>query len=273
MLFVDHYVLSKGEAYTNHSGSFYPVNSLYNGYHTYAAPFKQFVSDDSIAGARVMKYVYVDPPSNQLEPGRTDNDLHGINHYNGQIYFTTDQGSSLISGNYAVKDFNVYLTNDPEQKLLFETKNQVNPKYPQQLSGLAPDTQTYPAIFLKNMGGANEAFALGGLDNTVTRARLVILADSSFKLDAVCGILKDLRMKVVPIIEDLPFDAMGSYTGISTQTIGNYSYPALATGSGPLLWDVRVSKMTSLWREFESLNANVFSAFVDFDLSTVRSHS
>jgi hypothetical protein len=273
MLLVDHYMLLKGEAYTNHSGVFYPVDNLYNGYYTYAAPFKQFVSDDSITNARVMKYVYVDPPSNQLEPGRSDNDLHGINHYNGQVYFTTNQGSSLVSGNYAVKDFNVYLTNDPEQKLLFETKPQVNPKFPQQLSGLAPDTQTYPAIFLKNMGGVNEPFAFGGLDNTITRARLVVLADSSFKLDATCGILKDLRMKTVSIIEDLPFDAMGSYTGISTLDIGNYNYTALATGNGPLVTDVRVSKMTSLWREFENLNPNVFSAFVDFDLSTLRSHS
>ena len=262
MLFVDHYVLSKGEAYTNIPTYFYPTTNLYNGYYTYSAPFRQMVSDDSIAGATVMKNLFVNGQPNPIGT----NDLHGINHYKGQVYFTSDQGNAVISGNYSVKDFNVYLTNDPEQKLLFDTKYQLNPKVPQQLSGLAPDAQPYPAIFIKNMGGTNDPFAFGGIDNTITNARMVVLADSSFKLDAVCGILKDLKNKSIPIAEDLPFDAMGSYTG------QNYNYNALTTTHGPRIWDARVSKMTMMG-DFERLNADVFSAFVDFELQTLRNHS
>jgi hypothetical protein len=115
------------------------------------------------------------------------------------------------------------------------------------------------------MGGVNDPFAMGGIDNTITNARLVILADSSFKLDAVCGILKDLKNKSIPIVEDLPFDAMGSYTGSS------YNYNTLTTTNGPLIWDARVSKMTMMG-DFEKL-PDVFSAFVDFELQTFRSHS
>jgi hypothetical protein len=261
LLFVDHYLLDKGEAYTNYSGLFYPTNNLYNNYYTYSAPFKQLVSDDSIEGATVMKDVYVN--GTQTSVG---GELHGINHYNGQVYFTADKSSSLISGNYSFKDFNIYLTNDPEAKLLFETKYHLNSKYPQQLSGLAPNTQPYPAIFVKNMGGVNDPFAIGGLDNTITNTRLVVLSDSNYKLDAACSILKDLKNKSVPIINDLPFDALGSYTGL------DYNYTGLATGTGPLIWDVRVSKM-SMVGDFERLNADVFSAFVDFELSTIRNHS
>ena len=78
--------------------------------------------------------------------------------------------------------------------------------------------------------------------------------------------LKDLQMKMVPIIDDLPFDAMGSYTGV------DYNYENLATGSGPRIMDARVSKITTRWREFDQLSQNVFSAFVDFELSTYRTH-
>jgi hypothetical protein len=261
LLFVDHHLLNKGEAYTNYSGLLYPTDNLYNNYYTYSAPFKQMVSDDSIPGATVMKNVYVN--GGQTSVG---GELHGINHYNGQVYFTADKSSSVISGNYSIKDFNVYLTNDPESKLLFETKYHLNSKYPQQLSGLAPDTQPYPAVFVKNMGGTNDPFAFGGLDNTITNARLVVLADSNYKLDAACSIFKDLKNKSVPIINDLPFDALGSYTGLA------YDYVSLATGAGPLIWDVRVSKV-SMMGDFERLNPDVFSAFVDLELSSIRTHS
>jgi hypothetical protein len=264
LLKVDNYLLDRGEAFTNHSSLLYPVQSLYNNYYTYAAPFKQFVSDDSISNATVMKTVYVDGVQKNIGQGG----LHGVNHFQGQVYFTSDQGSAAISGDYSVKDFNVYLTNDPEQKLLFETKHHLNPKYTQQLSGLAPNAQPYPAIFIKNMGGQNSPFALGGADNTLTMARLVVLADSNYKLDAACSLLKDMRNHRIPISTDLPFDALGSYTGL------DYNYGALPLDSSvgsPLISDVRVSRM-SMVGDFTRLNPQVFSAFVDMDLSTIRSH-
>ena len=31
LLYVDHYLLSSGQAYTNHCGNFYPSTNLYNG--------------------------------------------------------------------------------------------------------------------------------------------------------------------------------------------------------------------------------------------------
>ena len=74
-----------------------------------------------------------------------------------------------------------------------------------------------------------------------------------------------LKYKRIPIAEDLPFDAMGSYTGL------NYNYNTLTTTLGPLIWNARVSKMTMMG-DFERLNTDVFSAFVDFELQTVRVH-
>ena len=263
LLFIDNYLLKQGEAFTNYSSLFYPVKNLYNNYYTYAAPFKQMVNDDNIPNAAVMKTVYVDGVQKNIG----DSNFHGINHFQGQVYFTSNQGNSVISGNYAVKDFNIYLSNDPEQKLLFETKNQTNPKYPQQLSGLAPDAQPYPAIFVKNMGGTNDPFALGGLKDTRTTVRLVVLADSNYKLDATCSLLKDLNLRHFGVYSDLPFSAMGSYTGV------NYNYGNLtpdSVSSTPLIQDVRISKM-SMVGDFARLNPDVFAAFVDLDISSLRS--
>ena len=115
LLFVDNRITSEGSAYTNFYSYFYPTENLYNGYYTYSAPFKQLVVDDSIVGSTVMKSIYIDGSEKDIgEAG-----LAGINHYEGELYFTSEVGGT-ISGNYSVKDFNVYLTNEPEEKILFE---------------------------------------------------------------------------------------------------------------------------------------------------------
>lgn len=254
--FVDNKVCTKGEAFTNHQGNFYPVQNLYNGYYTYAAPFKQMVSDVSVPGATVMNQVYVNGSVVSVGNG----DFVGVNHYEGQVYFSSDQGANAISGNYAVKDFNVYLTNDPEENILFEEKYHINPRTTQVISGLAPNEQTYPAIYIKNNGGKQVPFAFGGVDNNKLEIRTVVLSDSSFKLDAVCGILKDSINKYVPIIDDLPYNAMNAYTGT------NYNYTGLsatATGQNPLIWDVHVSKNVT---RGQGLNPGIYTAFVDFEL-------
>ena len=89
LLFVDHWILKKGEAFTNHAGLFYPVENLYNDYYTYAAPFKQMVSDDSIPNTTVMKTVYVDGSETSIG----GDNLHGINHFQGQVHFTSNKNS------------------------------------------------------------------------------------------------------------------------------------------------------------------------------------
>ena len=91
--------------------------------------------------------------------------------------------------------------------LLFETKFDIKPKVTQQVTGLLPGTQTVPAIFIKSNGSRNEPFAYGGADKTIIEARAIVLSDSSFKLDAVCSILRDMKYTTFPFIENkLPFN-------------------------------------------------------------------
>jgi hypothetical protein len=156
----------------------------------------------------------------------------------------------------------------PEEQLLFETKLVLNPKTSDidVNNGVDPATQTYPAIFVKDNGGTNEEFALGGVDNTIINARAIVLADSLFNLDAVCGILKDSTRKSLSIIEqsDLNLNALGGYTGVT------YDYTGVTTGDYCLIDEVRVSKNVANRGDFQNLNPNVFSAFVDFEIHNYR---
>jgi len=112
-LWFDHTLLNKGEAFTNFGSFFYDVSSLYNGYYTYGSPFRQFVSDQSIAnihGAQIINSAFV----NGTQQPRGGANFQAVNYEKGQFYFdaAVANPSTSISGNYAVKDFNIFITND-----------------------------------------------------------------------------------------------------------------------------------------------------------------
>jgi hypothetical protein len=261
LMWMDNVILKKGEAYKNFSSQFYPVTNIYNGFYTYGLPFKQIVCDSSISGANILSGVYIN--NNFKNIGQ--NNLTGISPQNGQVYFTSGQGTNTISGNYAVKDFNLYLTNQPEEEILFESQYQARPKTTQIPTGLAIEAITYPCIFLKNNGGINQPFAFGGQDNTQVLARAVIMADNMFNLDALCSILKDTARDYVPLINS-PFNNFG---GLDS---GHYNYDTLTQNidigvNGFYISEVNVSK---IFANLNARNNQVFPAFVDFTLNNIR---
>ena len=150
---------------------------------------------------------------------------------------------------------------------MFNTKIQLRPKTTQTEVGLAPEVQTYPAIYIKDNGGRNTPWAFGGMDLTTVSVRAVILGDSAFRLDAACSILKDLAYSQVALLEpeDLPFNAAGGCTGV-------YDYTAIAASKSSFfdIANVSVSKYIENRADYQNLNKDVFSALVDFDLTNVR---
>ena len=259
---MDHTVLKRGEAFNNFSSQFYPITNIYNGFYSYGLPFKQVVCDSSITGANLLSGVYVNNTLIKVGQGN----LTGINPNNGQVYFTTNQSGNTLSGVYSVKDFNIYLTNQPEEELLFETDYNVRPKTTQVATGLAINSMTYPCIFLKNNGGLNEPFALGGQDDTIIEVRAIVLADNMFNLDAICGILKDTARCYVPLIRNNPYNNFGSLNS------GYYNYDSLISNIDPsndafYIKEVNVSK---IFATLKPKNTQVFPAFVDFTLSNIR---
>jgi len=267
LLFVDHKLLDHGEAFDNHSSYFTEANQTYANYFNYSAPFKQLVSDVSIDGANVMTGVYLD--DSFIIPGQSG--LNSIDYKNGQVNFTQQiTGNNRISGNYAVKEFNTYLTTLSEEEILFESKYHVKPKTHQTTTGLAPSAQTFPAIFVKNVSSENVPFSFGGTDQTNFNARLVVLADSAYNLDAACSILKDVVKSNVYFIQDeLPYNALGAYTGVA------YNYTGLTTGEAGdgntiFLNKAYVSKNVAGLTAYNKINPQMHSAFVDYELIIAR---
>jgi hypothetical protein len=269
MLFwLDNKVLTKGQAYTNFQSVFYPVQNMYYGYYTYGAPYKQMVIDCSISGANIISGVYV---SGQFTiPGQKG--LTGIDSSNGQLYFSSPitNPTTSLSGNYAVKDYSIYLTSKTEENLLFETAYQINPKTYQNPTGLPLNAETYPVIYLKYQGGKNKPLAFGGYDQTVGNVRAIILSDSVFSLDAVTSIMRDTSRQLIPLIypDEMPFNSLNSVN--SPNNCFNYIKSTASkanTDDYVYINEVNVTKTdTRLLNATNSLNRNVYSAFVDFEV-------
>tara|TARA_Y100000593_G_scaffold93138_1_gene186926 strand:+ start:8011 stop:8940 length:930 start_codon:yes stop_codon:yes gene_type:complete len=285
LLWFDHTLARDGEAWENTSSWFYPVENLYNGLYTYGAPYKQFVSDVSVTGAGVIypnqktsKHVSV--PTGVYVSGSLigtgQNGFSGINYDKGQVYFQNpiENPTTSISGDFAVKDFNVYLTNEAEEKLLFETKFDLRPKVAKTATGLAANAITYPAIFLRYNGSSSESFAFGGHDMTKMNIRAVVLSDSQYKLDAVCSIFRDTIHEYVTLLGtgDMPFNTFGDY-----KSGYQYNYTGLVadkdTEGQHLLHvdDVNVSKFSrDVNLKIDNLNPDVFNGVIDFEISKPR---
>ena len=99
LLWFDHTLIKDGEAWTNNSSWFYPVDNLYNGYYTYGAPYKQFVSDFGVTGNNTLATSHPEIPTGiyldgvHLTTGTSG--FMGLNYEQGQVYFNTEIDEEL----------------------------------------------------------------------------------------------------------------------------------------------------------------------------------
>ena len=265
MLWFDHELLQKGEAYSNQTGFLYydDDSRLPSPYKAYASPYKQWVNDSSISGD-------TNPviPTSFNGYDRTDNIIFDFE--NGRIIetggaFGTDE---VLSGTFAVKDFNIYLTNKTEEDLILENKFEVNSRYLMNPSAVKPYDQMVPAIFLNCEFMRNEGFAFGGEDRTTNIIKAVVLAENSYQLDGALSIFADSARKV---ISKIPFSKHPSteYNDIKN---GSYNYITLANtylNSNPYyIEDVTVSKISQ--KAQSKIPSDLQIGFVDFEISTNR---
>jgi hypothetical protein len=129
MLWFDNYLLTKGQAYTNTTGTFYNYSDerIPSQYSVFGSPYKQWVSDYSISGATI--------PSGVFAGGTFYGRATGANNSSSTRILDFDNGRALISGlssgatvtgSFAVKDFNVYYSNDTEEVFCEYKKGQVS---------------------------------------------------------------------------------------------------------------------------------------------------
>lgn len=267
LLWADHKLIKDGSGYISTSSLFYPVSQTYNGYYTYASPFKQFAYDSS-AGAPVMTGVYLN--NTFITTGQSG--LAQIDYNNGRLYFTGALTNPRISGNFAIKDFNIHLTTENEVKLLLETKFEVRPVRGQVPTGLESNQYTYPCIYIKQSESYNEPYFLGGTRCTKQTILAYVLSDSEFKLQAVKSLFRDQCEAYIPILslENQPFNQFGglksgsfNYTGASAGKID--------IGSGLFVRKVYSSDLNARrFVDFKDLNPEVFKGLLQFEIEHVR---
>ena len=256
LMTIDNAILSSGEAFKNATGLFYPVTGMISGMYAYTTPYRQLVNDASISGANILSGVYVSGVF--IKPGQSG--LISLNVSEGTAYFS--YRPSAVSGIFAIKDINVYLTTYPEEQLLMETKFLLKPKYPQTITGLPVTAQTYPVVYLKKLSSENVPFCLGGAYDKNIQLRAVVLGESEYQTLAVCDILENLSQTKQPILNvtGLPFDAIGGFKTVS------YNYETAKSGViNSYVAKAQSSHLMNI-RQYNTLNPDVFPAFVDFEL-------
>jgi hypothetical protein len=275
LLWFDHTLLLKGEAYTNTSGQYYDVYDQYDGFYSYALPYKQIVSDHSITGASGSIPTGVYLGGDFITPSGTNgpdayNEFRDIDYDNGTVNFVSGQ-SSTITSNYSVKDFSTYLSSETEEKLLFETKYKLSSEVIQSVSGLAPKEVTYPVVFLIHKGTRNEGFTFAGMDQTIFDVRALVLADSQFDLDGVGSIFRDKVRTHIAMLKasENPFNVFGGYKSHT-----NYNYTGVTNGKNVIdrlyINEVAVSKTDRFSSEVSNNNPDIFFGMIDFEAVSYR---
>ena len=190
---------------------------------------------------------------------------------NGRVIETGSilTGGSSVTGEFAVKDFNVYITNDTEDDLIIENKYVVNSRLPSAADGyIAPYDDVVPAIFLSTANSRNEPFAFGGLQNTSVQVKAVILAEDTYQLDGVLSIFMD---SVNECITSIPMTGYPS-TELGDVKDGSYSYTGTEAGYTDnrkfYVDSVTTSKLTD--RDRKSLAHEMYVGFIDFDIKQMR---
>lgn len=269
LLFLDHNICSRGEAFYNVGGLFYGIQGLYQGLNSYGAQFSNFIVDSSITGANLMTGIYIN--NNFVTTGQSG--LFNIDYQNGNLYFSTgiDTKNNQISGNFSIREIDIRLTTDAEETLFFEKKHYLKPKINQAITGLNTNEHTYPIIYIKENGGRNTPFQFGGTDISNYNIKCIILADSMFQLDGIKSIIRDTRYSIIPLIDESEFP-LNPYGGLNF----NYNYTGLAAakasqGKTAFIADAFISDITPRLQTL--INNNVPEAFIgmaDLKIEVVR---
>jgi len=300
-LWFDNYLQKNGEAYKNKTGIFYNMTDdrLDSTYNVYSSPYKQFVFDSGLHSGVVNSQgtegaIVVDRISGRREDGsafeitRGTSGLH-IDYENGRVFFTgnpvagddygklpgnilSNDGHYALSGQFAVKDFNLYVTNQTEEDLVVE-KFATNNRFGNiQTSGVAPYDQVLPAVFIGAETIKNEPLAFGGLDTTKTNVKAVVMTTDLYCLDCVLSMAADAQKRSFAKVNfsDFPVTELGDIKTATYPT--GYSYNQIEKSNTSEMFhieEVNVSKLSD--RVTKKVNPDIFIGFIDFEIHKYRS--
>ena len=240
------------------------------------APQKQLVADGLTSGENK---VYISNsttvPDGWYYQDSDSSKLLVIDHYEGRIVLNPDYYGDpellSVSGDFAVKDFNIYITNESEEQLFVENEFVLaddNETYFESIKGLNLQRYVVPAVFISLNDTNNTPYGFGGQDDTKEYPRIVCVADSNYGLDGILSLGRDLSQTSFPNIpyEYFPygqfFHVKGneySYTGLkSDHSDKTHAYIEASTNSK--LYDRASTKVPK----------NLRIGFIDLEVSKIR---
>ena len=267
-LWFDHFLLSKGDAYQNFQGTdFYNyADEQITNKTVFGSPYKQWVYDKSITSAKAV-------PAISGEGGALSAGESGmiIDYENGRVLFDSAVSTSAnISGGYAVKNFNTYVSNQNEESLIIEGKYKVNARYTRELTYISPYDEVVPAAFLSTTTSNNQPFAIGGEDNTISQISAVAFAENPYQLDGILSIFADASKEVFRGIPytGAPLDEFGD---IKSSYSSGYDYKNVANNFNTdtfLIENTTVSKISDRMDKF--IPVPLYVGFIDFEINKYR---
>lgn len=265
--FLTHQLEQLGSGFTNVGSTYYNINDpALPQYSIYASPYKQIVSDFSISGVNIPTGCFV----NGQQISRGISGLQYIDYVNNRMIFSGGMNNLQVSGNYSLRDFNIYTTTTSDEELIYETAFQLRPSYVVPLTGLNRDELTVPGIFITNSNFDNETYAFGGLIETIINIHCIVLTNSKDQLDAAGSILTDQKYNSFPIFgqTQIPFNYFGDYRAFLSGSFNYLNY--VDTISQPLAYIADASYYKLSNRDFSNRYPDLRAAFVDFNIRYVR---
>lgn len=265
ILWFDHHLLEKGRAFSNKTGELHYLEDsrLPHGYRGFSSRHKQWVTDSSVSGAIVPSGFYVDSTFS----GRANNFI--LDFENGRVISNTVSPSKVPTGAFAVKEFNVYPSNENLEDLIVEKKYIERPKVGSDISvrSIPPYSPLVPAVFINTQNQQNEPFSFGGEDKTTVSFSATVICENPYQLDGVLGLFADTNQKT---FSHIPFSGV-PYTKFGDIKNGSYNYTGLAAQSSEqpfFIEKVSIARITDKARK--SIQNNLYIGMIDFDVSKSR---
>jgi len=239
---------------------------LPSNYNAYYSPYRQLVwaSDKTT----VPNYVTIDGTDVY------DKDNIYIDYSNGRVLLDSSVYPSTtltITGTFPIKTVNVYITDETEENIILSSDFIISPAdktYLESKGGYSSKLYAVPAVFMTLANSKNEPFAFGGMDQTESRIRCVVVADSNYTLDGIASIFRDAARTTVPLIdyEDFP---LGEFSHVKSHP---YTYEALSGTSTThsFIENVNVAKLTDRTQERITSSTDYKIGFLDFDVTKPR---
>lgn len=205
MMWLSNRLEADGRAYENVTGQLYRQTLSGMAGSVYASPYKSWVWDGCVSGAVIPSGFY-----NSSGQFLTRASGLVIDFIGGRVITPQNWGGAL-SGVYARKQVNVYLSDPRETNYVMEQVYGENPNVAYPLTGFQGRALVAPLVMVTNSRGVNEPWALGGMDNSQSTLKCFTISNSNYLQEGIQSLLQDSAHSYISLATyaDYPITASG----------------------------------------------------------------